>query len=97
MVITENNVGGSQESVSTVWNSQEYNLLSVSMGLTSWPNQPGMQRIQEKKCVCIEVQMLDIYKELRSIFMEFKPNWCCKQSRDGLKYSPQEGMYKNYR
>lgn len=64
MVITENNVGGSQESVSTVWNSQEYNLLSVSMGLTSWPNQPGMQRIQEKKCVCIEVQMLDIiYKE----------------------------------
>lgn len=49
MVITENNVGGSQESVITVWNSQEYNLLSVSMGLTSWPKQPGMQRIQEKK------------------------------------------------
>lgn len=42
--------------------------------------------------------MLDIiYKELHSIFMEFKPNWYWMQSRDGLKYSPQEGMYKNYR
>lgn len=40
--ITENNVGGPQESVSTLWSSHEYNFLSVSMGFTSWLNQPGM-------------------------------------------------------